>query len=85
MQVGILGTGDVGRALGKGFATLGLFRAPPREGVPPGWAFDQIRYDVADSSPVPEPATFTLLATGLGSLVLGARRRARRTSQNARP
>jgi len=65
---------------GLGIATLALSLAPPRDFIPPGWTVESIRYDFAAPSPVPEPATLTLLATGLGTLVAGRRRRSKRAS-----
>jgi hypothetical protein len=58
---------------GAGVVSLWLSPQTGIPGIPPGWVVDQIRYDFDDSAPIPEPATVTLLGSGLAAIALRAR------------
>jgi hypothetical protein len=75
----LTGTGLLRELTGAGTATLSLRPYGPVEGLPPSWFIEGIRYDFADSTPVPEPATLTLTATALAVAYLARRRRTRQT------
>lgn len=63
---------------GRGIATVGLKPFPA--GSPDTWEIDRlVRYDFSD--PVPEPATFMLVASGLAAIV-GARKKRRSRHAN---
>jgi PEP-CTERM motif len=66
---------------GRGIATVGLKPFPA--GSPETWEIDRlVRYDFSD--PVPEPATFILVASGLAGIV-GARKKRRGRRANLSP
>jgi hypothetical protein len=66
---------------GRGIATVGL--APFPAGSPETWEIDRlVRYDFSD--PVPEPATFLLVGSGLAAIV-GARKKQRNKRANLSP
>jgi hypothetical protein len=71
----LMGTGLLRELAGAGTATLSL-RPYGLADFPPSWFIESIRYDFADSAPVPEPATLTLTATALAGAYLARRRRA---------
>ena len=64
--------------VGQGLTTASFSGNPNPDG-PALFTFRSIRYDFTQPAPVPEPATFLLVGTGLGA-ALGLRRRARRAS-----
>jgi hypothetical protein len=65
---------------GQGIATVRLKPFRGEDGSPETWEIDRlVRYEFSD--PVPEPATFVLIASGLAALV-GARKRRRDTQAN---
>jgi len=64
---------SITQLVGGGMATLGLTQAA-FEGVPL-WSVEQVRYDMQDTAPIPEPGTLLLVGTGLAGI---ARARARR-------
>ena len=74
----LAGTGLLRELTGAGTATLSL-RPYGVAGLPPSWYIEGIRYEFADSAPVPEPATLTLTATALAVAYLARRRRSRHT------
>jgi hypothetical protein len=61
--------------VGQGRTTASFIENPNPDG--PLFSFSSIRYDFAQPTPVPEPATFLLVATGLGA-ALRLRNSARR-------
>jgi hypothetical protein len=74
----LTGTGLLRELTGAGTATLSL-RPYGAVDFPPSWFIEGIRYDFADSAPVPEPATLTLTATALAGAYLARRRRTRQS------
>jgi hypothetical protein len=64
---------------GRGIATLAL-KPFPAGSSPETWEIDRlVRYDFTD--PVPEPATLTLVASGLAAIVGARTRRSRRRDE----
>jgi hypothetical protein len=71
----LAGSGLLRELTGAGTATLFLRPYEPLDGFAPSWSIDAIRYDFAETAPVPEPATLTLTATALAGAYLARRRR----------
>ena len=62
---------------GSGIATLSLRPFIPFDPGAQFWATERLEFAFADSTAVPEPATLTLLGSGLAAAVASARRRKR--------
>jgi hypothetical protein len=69
---GTFGPGNTLR--GSGTATVSLFAEEPRTGLLV-WSLQSAQYQFADQAPIPEPASFVLLASGLAGLAMQRRKR----------
>ena len=69
--------------VGGGIATLLLRPEPDLFGVPNQWVVDSVRYDFANQTPVPEPATLAMVAGGLLAITRAVKRNRRPRATSA--
>ena len=70
---------------GRGIATLLFNPFPAGIGSPPTSIIERVRYDFTDETPVPEPATLTMVAGGLIAIARARKRRRPRAHHVPRP
>jgi hypothetical protein len=70
---------------GRGIATLLFNPFPAGVGSPPTSIIERVRYDFTDQTPVPEPATLTMVAGGLMAIARAEKRRPNRAHHVPRP